>query len=173
MTDIDTHLHWCRTQALKTALGITGNMDDAEDVAQEALLALWQNYNTSVLTDREILALCGKITTNKAIDFIRSRDSRNGEGTVAVEVDESSDAVLGDKAVTLDDPEGILSAEQQKAAVMHAIGGLSEDMILAWTMRAFDVSYAEMARRLNTTESNCRQMVHRVTAQLRTTFMEG
>lgn len=173
MIDPDPRLKVCRAQAIKIALGITGNNDDAEDVAQEVLLILWQKYNTLVLQDEALTALCCKITTNKAIDFIRSRDSRNGEGTVAVEVDESSDSVLGDKAVTLDDPEGILGAEQQKAAVMHAIGGLSEDMILAWTMHASDVSYAEMAIRLNTTESNCRQMVHRVTAQLRATFMEG
>lgn len=138
---------------------IVGNPTDAEDVAQLVLVAMWQEYHGFNGDQRQLMALCKTVATNKAIDFIRRRD-RHPE-MITVEVDDSSDAVLGDSAITFDDPEGIVAAERQKGAIQTALGRLPTDQFTAWYMHADGRSYKEIAARLATTEGNSRQLVAR------------
>lgn len=105
------------------------------------------------------MALCKTVTTNKAIDFLRSRD-RHPEA-ISVGVDEESDYVLGDAAVTFDDPEGIVAAERQKTAIQQALGDLPTHQFTAWYMHADGRSYREIAARLGTSVVNSRQLVAR------------
>lgn len=87
---------------VKVGRDFFGNQMDAEDVAQEALLRLW-NYCERLSADRNLEALAVKVAKNVCVDLYKSRNIYEDEIKVdiASPPSQSADAELHAKEVQL------------------------------------------------------------------------
>jgi RNA polymerase sigma factor (sigma-70 family) len=85
---------------VKVGRDFFGNQMDAEDVAQEALLRLW-NYCERLNADRNLEALAVKVAKNVCVDLYKSRNTYEDEITsdIASSPSQSADAELHAKEV--------------------------------------------------------------------------
>lgn len=139
-----------RERVVRTAYQITGNMDDALDVAQVVFLKVWQGLARFDLR-RKLDTWVYRITSNAAIDLLRSRGPRGqtrslSDDGVDVDVpDEAPDADLG------------LDRARLQAAFMRLAGDLAPKQRAAFVLREIEgQSTAEVARILDVTESTVR-----------------
>ena len=93
---------------VKVGRDFFGNQMDAEDVAQEALLRLW-NYCERLSIDRNLEALAIKVAKNVCVDLYKSRNIYEDEIKVdiASPPSQSADAELHAKEVQLKIDEAI------------------------------------------------------------------
>ena len=87
---------------VKVGRDFFGNQMDAEDVAQEALLRLW-NYCERLSADRNLEALAVKVAKNVCVDIYKERNIYEDEIKVdaASRPSQSADAELHAKEVQL------------------------------------------------------------------------
>ena len=85
---------------VKVGRDFFGNQMDAEDVAQEALLRLW-NYCERLNANRNLEALAVKVAKNVCVDLYKSRNTYEDEITsdIASPPSQSADAELHAKEV--------------------------------------------------------------------------
>lgn len=85
---------------VKVGRDFFGNQMDAEDVAQEALLRLW-NYCERLSADRNLEALAVKVAKNVCVDLYKNRNTYEDEITsdIASPPSQSADAELHAKEV--------------------------------------------------------------------------
>lgn len=155
-----------REIAVQTALPVVAERDDAQDVAQKTLMAILQKYSALTASDKELEALCRRIATNHALDQLRAEASRRTE-MLDPDDGDTSDALLGDKGLSLEDPADIISADQQKAAMQRKVGELSHRYATAWALWSDGFSYEVIAKHLHTTKANARQIVSRACTYIR------
>ncbi|MBR5657133.1 MAG: sigma-70 family RNA polymerase sigma factor [Prevotella sp.] len=65
-----------RAQMLKVALDFFGSQDDAEDVAQDAMVQLWR-YCEKIDSGRNVSALAVRVAKNCCISLYRKRQAEN------------------------------------------------------------------------------------------------
>ncbi|WP_020014767.1 sigma-70 family RNA polymerase sigma factor [Promicromonospora sukumoe] len=146
-----------RTRLIQIARRVTGDFAGAEDVVQDAWLR-WQRADRDAI--RNPAAFLTTTTTRLAINVIQSARHRH-EATGAVSL-----AKLADLTGPADRPEDpVLRAEQTallERTLQVLMARLSPDQLAAYLLRkCFDYPYGEIARRMNTSSANVRQMVRR------------
>lgn len=139
-----------RERVVRTAYQITGNLEDALDVAQGVFLKLWQGldrYDPARTFDTWVY----RITVNAAIDSLRSKGPRGMMHPLPDEAEEILPAPEPRSAEEKLDLNLLQSAFQRLAA------GLAPKQRAAFVLREIEGrSTAEVARILDVTESTIR-----------------
>jgi RNA polymerase sigma factor (sigma-70 family) len=147
---------------------------DAEDVAQEVLLKLWERRTTLVVRG-SVRAYLYTLARNHAVNTLRGRTRREG-GAAAGHGLPDLDAVAGRLAVpgmgvAPVDPERAMTAAEQTAILKAAIGALSprrrEILALRWE---HGLSYAEIGSVLGISVRAAEQTHARAVRELRRTL---
>lgn len=139
-------------QVMRTAFRILGNWADAEDVAQEVFLRL-HRYGLRFANDAALGAWIYRVTVNLCID--RSRTAKPAA--------EMPDAASGEISA-----EAALIRDQQKERLMSALASLPVRERTALVLREIEqLSTAEVAAALGTTEGTVRSQVMKAMAKLR------
>ena len=139
-------------QVLRTAFRILGNWADAEDVAQEVFLRLYR-HGLRFANDAALGSWIYLVTVNLCIDRSRGPRAISGVPDVASE-DVSTEAGL--------------IREQQKERLMAALSALPIRERAALVLREIEeLSTAEVAATLGTTEGTVRSQVAKAIAKLR------
>jgi RNA polymerase sigma-70 factor (ECF subfamily) len=139
------------TQVLRTAYRILGNWADAEDVAQEVFLRL-HRHGLRFANDAALGSWIYRVTVNLCID--RARTAK----PAAEMPDPASGAISAEAA---------LIREQQKQHLMSALADLPVRERTALVLREIEeLSTAEVAAALGTTESTVRSQVMKAMAKL-------
>ncbi|MFC8796481.1 sigma factor [Promicromonospora sp. NPDC057138] len=140
-----------RTRLIQIAHRVTGDFSGAEDVVQDAWLR-WQHADRGVI--RNPAAFLTTTTTRLAINVVQSARHRH-EATTA--------APLANVADTAEDQ--VLRAERTAAlekSLRVLMARLSPGKLAAYLLRkGFDYPYGELARLMNTSSANVRQVVLR------------
>jgi len=141
-----------QAQVLRTAFRILGNWADAEDIAQEVFLRLHQ-HGLRFASEAALGAWIYRVTVNLCID--RSRTAKPAE--------EIRDATSREISA-----ETALIREQQKQRLMSALAALPVRERTAVVLREIEeLSTAEVAAALGTTEGTVRTQVMKAMAKLR------
>jgi RNA polymerase sigma factor (sigma-70 family) len=126
--------------ALRLAAAISGSVDDAPDIAQEALVKAHRSL--AKLTDPSMLRpWMMRIVANEAKNHLRSRDRRRtreerfGAWVVAAMPDPEASTLDADDARSLSVALGHIAARDRQVLAFRYFAGLSE----AETARALDV----------------------------------
>lgn len=140
-----------RTRLIQIARRVTGDFSGAEDVVQDAWLR-WQRADRGVI--KNPAAFLTTTTTRLAINVIQSARHRHQATTVAPLanlVDSAEDQVLrAEQTAVLEETLQVLMAR------------LSPGKLAAYLLRkCFDYPYGEIARLMNTSSANVRQVVRR------------
>jgi len=134
---------------VRTAYQVTGNLEDAMDVAQGVFLKLWQGlsrYDTSRRFDTWVY----RITVNAAIDYLRSRGPR---GVLQPLPDDPGQLV--------EQPgpgmEAVVDLGRLQDAFTQLAAGLAPKQRLAFVMREIQgMDTADVARAMGVAESTVR-----------------
>jgi RNA polymerase sigma-70 factor, ECF subfamily len=141
-----------QAQVLRTAFRVLGNWADAEDVAQEVFLRL-HRHGLGFAKEAALGAWIYRVTVNLCID--RSRTARPTA--------EIRDADNGEISA-----ETALIREQQKQRLMSALAALPIRERTAVVLREIEeLSTAEVAAALGTTEGTVRSQVAKAMTKLR------
>ncbi|MDA4844121.1 RNA polymerase sigma factor [Hoeflea poritis] len=117
----------------RLALGIVGRLDEAEDVAQETLLALW-NAAPQWQEKSTVGAFLRTVATRKSIDLLRKRQSQVED----FEFDRLLDPGQG--------PEAELEKREDLARLAEMMAALPENQRTALVLAHFEgLSHAEAA----------------------------
>jgi RNA polymerase sigma-70 factor, ECF subfamily len=139
-------------QVLRTAFRILGNWADAEDVAQEVFLRLHRR-GLCFPNDAALGAWIYRVTVNLCID--RSRIAKPETEVVEAASEDAS-------------AEMVLIRQQQKDRLMAALSALPVRERAALVLREIEeLSTAEAAAALGTTEGTVRSQVAKAIAKLR------
>ncbi len=158
-------LHEKRVYTL--ALRMTGNREDAADVAQEAFLSAWRGL-PSFRGDAGFSTWLYRLTSNAAIDHLRKvRRQRN-------------EASLNDEALRLDaadpapTPQEQAESEGLREAVRWGLGELSPEHRRVLLLREYqELSYEEIADRLSVDLGTVKSRISRARSALRKILLQS
>ncbi len=137
----------------------------AQDIAQEAFVKAFKNIE-KFRGDSSFYTWIYRIAINTAKNFLSSK-SRKSE----IYDDEIMELKLSESAVTSENPENILEAEELRSMMMDAIQGLPDDIRTTLSLREFDgLSYEEIAEVQNCPIGTVRSRIHKGREILDKTF---
>ena len=137
----------------------------AQDIAQEAFVKAFKNIE-KFRGDSSFYTWIYRIAINTAKNFLSSK-SRKSE----VYDDEIMELKLSESAVTSENPENILEAEELRSIMMVAIQGLPDDIRSTLSLREFDgLSYEQIAEVQNCPIGTVRSRIHKGREILDKTF---
>ena len=137
----------------------------AQDIAQEAFVKAFKNIE-KFRGDSSFYTWIYRIAINTAKNFLSSK-SRKSE----IYDDEIMELILSESAVTSENPENILEAEELRSVMMGAIQDLPDDIRTTLSLREFDgLSYEEIAEVQNCPIGTVRSRIHKGREILDKTF---
>jgi RNA polymerase sigma-70 factor (ECF subfamily) len=140
-----------REQVVRTAYQVIGDVDEAQDVAQQVFLRLWRNLDRYD-RERRFDTWLYRITVNAAIDQLRARGPKAALQPLPAEPGAwAVDAAPGGG------PERALDLAQLQRAFARLAAGLSPKQRAAFVLREIEgLDTAEVARVLGVRESTVR-----------------
>ena len=137
----------------------------SQDIAQEAFVKAFKNIE-KFRGDSSFYTWIYRIAINTAKNFLSSK-ARSSE----VYDDEIMELKLSESAVTTENPENILEAEELRSKMMEAIQSLPDDIRTTLSLREFDgLSYEEIAKVQNCPIGTVRSRIHKGREILDKTF---
>ena len=137
----------------------------AQDIAQEAFVKAFKNIE-KFRGDSSFYTWIYRIAINTAKNLLSSK-ARSSE----VYDDEIMELKLSESAVTTENPENILEAEELRSKMMDAIQSLPVDIRTTLSLREFDgLSYEEIAKVQNCPIGTVRSRIHKGREILDKTF---
>ena len=138
-----------RERVVRTAYQVTGDLDDALDVAQSVFIKLWQGLDRYD-SRRRFDTWLYRVTVNAAIDFIRGRGPK---GTIQPLPDDPSD-LIADSGPSM---EARLDLGALQQAFSRLAGALAPKQRAAFVLREIEgLDTAEVARVMGVAESTVR-----------------
>jgi RNA polymerase sigma-70 factor (ECF subfamily) len=159
----DRLIRWYQQQAMRLATGMLGDVNDAAEVVQEALIKAYLRLGSLKIPDR-FRAWLLKIVANEAASYRRTRRRRAGFlRRVTGQVERH----------TAGSPEEKGQAEDLKAAIGEAMAHLTAREAKAITLFGLDdLPHQEVARIMGCSTQATRWHVHRARQKLRLLLKE-
>ena len=152
------------------ALRMTGNPEDAEDMAQEAFLKAYSSLD-SFRGDSKFSVWLYRIATNVCLDFLRSR-SRKPTVSLSVEDDDGEETQM-DIADESQSPEQLLERGLTRDAVRRGLKSLSPEYRQILLLREIQgLSYEEIAEALVLEVGTVKSRIFRARKRLCAFLME-
>jgi RNA polymerase sigma factor (sigma-70 family) len=151
-----------------TALGIVQNPEDAEDVAQEVFVQLYESIN-SFKGESKLSTWLYRITVSKAMDHLRKKKRKKRFAYVQ--------SLFGANEELIHDPPdfvhpGVTLDNREKAKeLFKAIEKLPEKQKIAFTLNRIEgLSYQEISEIMNLTVASVESLLHRARKNLKKTL---
>lgn len=149
MKDFQQIATFLRPALVQVGMDFFASADDAEDVAQEALVRLWEFYSRMEQPPRNVHALAVRIAKNVCIDIHRHR---HGTLYVPLETDEADDRTaahaLSVSTPVDDSPHEILERREASQRLLRAMDHLDHRERELFEMRIFqDLTPDEISQR--------------------------
>lgn len=148
-----------------TAIGIVQNAEDAEDVAQEVFVQVYESVGT-FKGESKFSTWLYRITITKAMDHLRKKKRKKRFAFIQ--------SLFGlDNEVLHDPPDfhhpGIRLDNKERAAVLFkAIEKLPQNQKVAFTLHKMEgLSYQEVSQVMNSTVSSVESLLHRAKNNLK------
>lgn len=146
---------------VRTAYAYVKNINDAEDLAQEVFVSVYENIH-KFRGDANFKTWICRITINKAINELRKQKVRN--------IFQGIGNILGDKfveAVEHGNPHLSLHADEQNKSIEKALEQLSENQKTAFILHKFDdMPQQEIAQIMGISVSAVESLIHRARQNL-------
>lgn len=156
-------LHGKRVYAL--ALRMTGNPEDAEDVAQEAFLSAWRGL-PNFRGEAGFSTWLYRLTSNAAIDFLRKNRRPRAEYSL--------DGGVPDLPDPAPSPQDQAESQNLRESVRWGMGELSQAHREILDLREYQgLSYEEIARKLDVDLGTVKSRLSRARCALRKILLQS
>ena len=154
-----------QNMVFNTALGIVQNSEDAEDIAQETFLQVYQSIG-SFKGESKFSTWLYRITVAKALDHERRKKRKKRFAFVKSLFGQESEVVVNPP--DFHHPGVVLDKKENAAVLFKAIGELPENQRIAFTLHKVDgLSYQEVSDVMETSVSSVESLMHRAKTNLR------
>lgn len=165
-TVVDTWQH----MVYNTALGIVQNEADAEDVAQEVFVQVYQSIS-SFKGDAKFSTWLYRITLSKAMDHLRKKKRKKRFAFVRSLFGEAGEVVI--HPPDFHHPGVAMDNKENAAILFKAIAQLPDNQRIAFTLHKVEgLSYQEISEAMNTTVSSVESLLHRAKNNLKKWLQE-
>lgn len=148
-----------------TAMGIVQNAEDAEDIAQETFVQVYQSIG-SFKGESKFSTWLYRITIAKALDHERRKKRKKRFAFVKSLFGEESQVVV--HPPDFHHPGVIMDKKEDAAVLFQAIAQLPENQKVAFTLHKVDgLSYQEVSEVMNTSVSSVESLMHRAKTNLK------
>ncbi len=147
-----------------TALGILQNTGDAEDVAQEVFVQVFESIK-SFKAESKFSTWLYRITVSKALDNLRKKKRKKRFAYIQ--------SLFGTDQAIIEKPDfhhpGVVLDNKERAAVLFkAINHLPENQKIAFTLHKLEgLSYGEISEVMKTSVSSVESLMHRAKNNLK------
>ena len=146
------------------ALRMTGNAQDAEDMAQEAFIKAY-NSLSSFRGESKFSVWLYRIVSNVCLDFLRKKN-KQGTVSLSVEDDDGEDSQL-DLPDLSQSPEELLEKKLTREAVQRGLKALPEDARQILLLREIQgLSYEEIGETLGLESGTVKSRIFRARKKL-------
>jgi RNA polymerase sigma factor (sigma-70 family) len=148
-----------------TALGIVQNAEDAEDIAQETFVQVYQSIS-SFKGESKFSTWLYRITVAKALDHERRKKRKKRFAFVKSLFGEESQVVVNPP--DFQHPGVVMDKKEKAATLFKAIASLPENQRIAFTLHKVDgLSYQEVSEVMQTSVSSVESLMHRAKTNLK------
>ena len=153
------------------ALRMSGNTDDAFDLAQEAFFRAWRGLS-GFQFEASFSTWLFRLTSNVCLDWLRAKKRRP---TVSLtSVDDEEETVQLDLPDPGMGPEELLIAAENRSTLAAAMNALPVEYRQILTLRAIDdLSYTEIAEVLQLREGTVKSRLSRARVALRNKLLQN
>lgn len=146
---------------LQLASNITGNLQDAEEIVNEAYLALWNKIPPE--KPQYLKSFVCKITRNISIDRVRYYQANKRKGSALVSLDEIEDILSG-----VDTPESLYDRKETAAYISEFLRNIKPDKRKMFLQRYwYCKTISEIANEVGVTEGRVKVTLHRIRKELK------
>ncbi len=148
-----------------TAVGIVQNAEDAEDIAQEVFVQVYQSIH-SFKGDSKFSTWLYRITITKSLDHERRKKRKKRFAFVKSLFGDENQAII--HPPDFHHPGVALDQKENAAALFQAITRLPENQRIAFTLHKIEgLSYQEVSAVMDTSISSVESLMHRAKTNLR------
>lgn len=152
-------------KVINTCFGFVRNKEDAEDVAQEVFIEIYQSIK-GFRKDAKLSTWIYRISVNKSLDHIRKK-KRKKRFAQLVFLDSTEGNEVFD-VPALDNPQKELEDSQRRKVLLYAINQLPKNQQTAISLSKFEkISNKNIAEILNLSVSAVEALIHRAKNNLR------
>ncbi len=150
---------------VNTCLGLVHNRDDANDLAQEVFIEVF-NSAEQFRGDSKISTWLYRIAVNRSLNFIRDNKKRSLFKRIE-DVFTRKDSIAIEPSWQVEEADQNLQ-KQQKAAILHkAINSLPKNQRVAFTLHKYDdLSYKEISEVMGVSLASVESLIHRAKKNL-------
>jgi RNA polymerase sigma-70 factor (ECF subfamily) len=160
---------------LRLAAHLTGSLEDAQDIYQEAFLRAYMNLETFRF-ECTFYTWLYRIVSNLCLDHLRKKRFRNREVSTTISSDGEEEAVLDRVSDDRPDasPERSLVSRELRETIVRALRRLSPRERVVFELKHYHgLRLRTVAGILNTTEGTIKNTLFRATHKLRTELAEA
>ncbi len=154
-----------QSMVYNTALGIVQNAEDAEDIAQDVFVQVYQSIS-SFKGDSKFSTWLYRIAITKSLDHERRKKRKKRFAFVKSLFGDESQVVI--HPPDFHHPGVVLDKKEDAAALFKAISILPENQRIAFTLHKVEgLSYQEVSDIMKTTVSSVESLMHRAKTNLK------
>jgi RNA polymerase sigma-70 factor (ECF subfamily) len=151
-----------------TALGILQNPEDAEDVAQEVFVQVYESIH-SFKGESKFSTWLYRITITKSMDHIRRKKRKKRFAGIQHLFNSDNEPVYDPP--DFNHPGVSLDNKERAAILLKAVKNLPENQQIAFTLHKMEgLSYQEVSEVMKTTVSSVESLLHRAKNNLKKTL---
>jgi len=148
-----------------TALGILQNAEDAEDVAQEVFVQVFESVRT-FKAEAKFSTWLYRITVSKSLDHLRKKKRKKRFAYIQSLFGSDDKPVI--EAPDFHHPGVTLDNKERSAVLFKAISQLPENQKIAFTLHKLEgLSYQEISEVMKTSVSSIESLMHRAKNNLK------
>ena len=149
----------CSRNVISTCYGLLGNVEDAEDVAQEVFIEVYKSVHR-FRKESDLNTWIYRIAINKSLDLLRKRKRKKRIGDLR--------ALFHAKAKPTETPHQRLEAVERREILLRQVGLLAENQRIALVLSQYEkLSNKQIATIMGTSEAAVESLLHRARANLR------
>ena len=154
-----------QSMVYNTALGMLQNAEDAEDVAQEVFVQVYESIKT-FKGESKLSTWLYRITLSKALDHLRRKKRKKRFAYIQSLFGANNQTVI--EMPDFNHPGVKLDNKERAATLFKAIRELPENQKIAFTLHKIEgLSYQEISDVMKTSISSVESLMHRAKTNLR------
>ncbi len=164
-TAFKTIVETWQNMVYNTALGIVQNAEDAEDIAQEVFVQVYQSIS-SFKGESKFSTWLYRITVTKSLDHERKKKRKKRFAFVKSLFGEQNEVLVNPP--DFHHPGVALDNKEDAAVLFRAIADLPDNQRIAFTLNKVEgLSYQEVSDAMKTTISSVESLMHRAKNNLK------